>query len=106
MPKVIYIEHGGKQVVANVACGQTVMQGAIGNNVRGIDADCGGECSCATCHVLVAEGWIEVVGPAVDMEESMLEMNPEREANSRLSCQIVVKDALDGLVVHIPEFQM
>ena len=66
------------------------MRGAIDNGVPGIDADCGGECSCATCHVIVADEWMGAVGPPGEAEESMLDLNPEREANSRLSCQIEV----------------
>ena len=73
--------------------------------VPGIDADCGGECSCATCHVIVDQAWIGAVGGPSEQEESMLDLNPDREENSRLSCQIKVTEALDGLVVQIPEFQ-
>ena len=82
------------------------MNVAIDNLVPGIDADCGGECSCATCHVYVHPDWMAAVGQPGEREEEMLDLNPEREANSRLSCQIAVTDALDGLVVTVPEFQM
>ena len=82
------------------------MRGAVDNGIPGIDADCGGECSCATCHVIVTNDWMEVVGRPNETEESMLDLNPEREPNSRLSCQIGVSDALDGLIVNLPEFQM
>jgi len=81
------------------------MNAAIDNMVPGIDADCGGECSCATCHVIVDDNWIGVVGRPGEQEESMLDLNPDREENSRLSCQIPVTDELDGLVVRLPEFQ-
>ena len=81
------------------------MQAAIDNLVPGIDADCGGECSCATCHVMVNENWLEKVGPPGEMEESMLDLNPERQENSRLSCQVEVSEELDGLRVSMPEFQ-
>ena len=81
------------------------MQAAIDNLVPGIDADCGGECSCATCHVMVNENWLEKVGPPGEMEESMLDLNPERQENSRLSCQVEVSEELDGLRVTMPEFQ-
>ena len=106
MPTITYIEFDGTEHVIAGEEGSTVMRTAIDNNVPGIDADCGGECSCATCHVIVADDWIEVVGPPHDMEESMLDLNPEREANSRLSCQIDLTAAIDGLVVKLPEFQM
>ncbi len=106
MPTVTYIEFDGTSHVIEGAVGSTVMHTAIDNGVPGIDADCGGECSCATCHVIVADDWIDVVGRPNDMEESMLDLNPERESNSRLSCQIDIVDATDGLVVRLPEFQM
>ena len=82
------------------------MNAALDNLVPGIDADCGGECSCATCHVMVKEEWMATVGQPSETEESMLDLNPERQSNSRLSCQIPVRDELDGLVVRVPEFQM
>lgn len=106
MPNITYIEFDGTRHVVAGETGATVMSTAIDNGVPGIDADCGGECSCATCHVMVAEEWMAVVGQPDDMEESMLDLNPEREPNSRLSCQIEVTDAIDGLVVQLPEFQM
>ena len=106
MPTITYIEFDGTEHVIAAEQGSTVMQTAIDNGVPGIDADCGGECSCATCHVVVADEWIDVVGKPDEMEESMLDLNPERETNSRLSCQIDVADAIDGLVVRLPEFQM
>jgi len=83
----------------------SLMQAAIDNLVPGIDADCGGECSCATCHVMVNENWLKKVGPPGEMEESMLDLNPERQENSRLSCQVEVSEELDGLRVNMPEFQ-
>ncbi len=106
MPTITYIEFDGTRHVVAGEPGSTVMRAAIDNGVPGIDADCGGECSCATCHVIVADEWIDVVGKPHDMEESMLDLNPEREGNSRLSCQIDVTEAIDGLVVQLPEFQM
>ena len=81
------------------------MNTAIDNLVAGIDADCGGECSCATCHVLVTQEWLDKVGAASEQENLMLDLNPDREPNSRLSCQIEITDDLDGLVVNLPEFQ-
>lgn len=106
MPSITYVEFGGEKHVFEVANGTSVMRGAIDNGVPGIDADCGGECSCATCHVIITDQWKDLVGPPDENEEAMLDLNPEREANSRLSCQIEVTDALDGLVVNLPEFQM
>ena len=106
MAKIRFIEHNGKQHEVEASNGMSVMNAAIDNLVPGIDADCGGECSCATCHVIVDDKWMKVVGPPSDQEESMLDMNPERDKNSRLSCQIRVRDELDGLVVRLPQFQI
>ena len=106
MPKITFIEHNGTEHQVDADVGSSVMRAAIDNLVPGIDADCGGECSCATCHVSVDPAWMDKVGRPEDREESMLDLNPEREQNSRLSCQIPVTDALDGLKVTVPEFQM
>ena len=106
MPKITFIEHNGTEHQVDADVGSSVMRAAIDNLVPGIDADCGGECSCATCHVYVDSAWMDKVGRPEDREESMLDLNPEREQNSRLSCQIPVTDALDGLKVTVPEFQM
>lgn len=106
MPKLTYIEFDGTEHIVDAEPGISVMRGAIDNGVPGIDADCGGECSCATCHVIVNDNWMDAVGRPDETEEAMLDLNPEREPNSRLSCQIEVSDALDGLVVKLPEFQM
>ena len=105
MPKITYIEHDGREHVVEVKNGLSVMEGAIRNNVPGIDADCGGACACATCHVYVDEDWREKTGSASAMEESMLDFAEGVQPNSRLSCQIRVSDALDGLVVRLPENQ-
>jgi 2Fe-2S ferredoxin len=106
MAKITFITHDGTEHAVDADNGISVMNAAIDNLVPGIDADCGGECSCATCHVVVEEGWMDKVGQPGDREESMLDLNPEREATSRLSCQIPVTDELDGLRVNVPEFQM
>lgn len=106
MPKITFIEHNGTEHQVDAENGLSVMRAAIDNLVPGIDADCGGECSCATCHVYVDPGWMDKVGQPGDREESMLDLNPERESTSRLSCQIPVSEDLDGLVVRVPEFQM
>ena len=105
MPKITYIEFDGREHPVEVRSGLSVMEGAIKNNVPGIDADCGGACACATCHVYVDEAWREKTGTASAMEESMLDFAENVEPNSRLSCQIRVTDALDGLVVRMPESQ-
>lgn len=105
MAKITFIEHDGTQHDVDADAGISVMNAALDNLVPGIDADCGGECSCATCHVMVAEDWMAKVGQPGETEESMLDLNPERQSNSRLSCQIKVTDDLDGLVVQLPEFQ-
>lgn len=106
MPRIIFIEHDGTEHEIDAQSGLSLMNAAVDNLVPGIDADCGGECSCATCHVVVKDAWMAKVGQPNDREESMLDLNPEREANSRLSCQVAVTDELDGLTVDVPEFQM
>ena len=105
MTKITYIEFDGTEHTVDVRNGLTVMEGAIKNNVPGIDADCGGACACATCHVYVDEAWREKTGQASTMEESMLDFAQNVEPNSRLSCQIKVTDQLDGLIVRMPEEQ-
>jgi 2Fe-2S ferredoxin len=107
MPKITYIEHGGREHRVEVPLGRSVMRGAVDNNIPGIDADCGGECACATCHVYVGEAWIGAVGtpPSGSQEASMLSFAALARPNSRLSCQITVTEALDGLVVRLPEGQ-
>ena len=105
MAKITYVEHDGKEHVIEVKAGLSVMEGAVKNNIPGIDADCGGACACATCHVYVDEAWTEKTGKASAMEESMLDFAEGVEPNSRLSCQIKVSDALDGLRVTMPESQ-
>jgi 2Fe-2S ferredoxin len=101
-----FINHEGKQHVVELEDGKSLMQLAMDNGVQGIDADCGGECACGTCHVMVGKQWLSLVGSPNNEELQMLEMTPEKQANSRLSCQIKVTDAMDGMEVHVPEFQM
>ena len=105
MPKITYIEHSGAEHVIYVKNGLSVMEGAVKNNIPGIDADCGGACACATCHVYVDAAWTDKTGSKSAMEESMLDFAENVEPNSRLSCQIKVTDLLDGLVVRMPESQ-
>ena len=105
MAKITYIETNGKEHVIEVAEGMSVMEGAVKHGIPGIDADCGGACACATCHVYVDQAWVDKTGTASSMEESMLDFANDVEPTSRLSCQIKVTAALDGLVVHLPESQ-
>lgn len=105
MPKITYIEHSGKEHTVDVPEGQSVMEGAIKNAIPGIDADCGGACACATCHVYVDPAFFERTGTPSSMEQSMLDFANEVEDTSRLSCQIKVTAALDGLIVRMPKSQ-
>ena len=106
MPKITYIESNGKIHTIEVANGLSVMEGAVQNNIPGIDADCGGSMACATCHVYVKEEWFNKLPKKEDGEEDMLDMAFEPKKNSRLSCQLMVSDQLDGLVVNLPEKQV
>jgi 2Fe-2S ferredoxin len=106
MAKVTYIEFNGTKRTVDVASGVSIMQGAINNNVRGIIAECGGGCSCATCHVYVDEAWMEKVSQKSEGEGDMLEAVVDLKPNSRLSCQIEMNDALDGLIIHMPAKQV
>ncbi len=105
MPKITYIDHQGTEREIEVKSGLSVMEGAVKHNVPGIDADCGGACACATCHVYVDPAWLDKVGTPSAMEESMLDFAEGVTENSRLSCQIKVTEALDGLRVTTPETQ-
>ena len=105
MAKITFIEHSGEEHTIDAETGLSVMEAAVKNTVPGIDADCGGACACATCHVIVDPAWIEKVGKPEAMEESMLDFASETTETSRLSCQIQVSDELDGLVVRLPENQ-
>ena len=106
MAKITYIEHSGQKHEIDVANGLTVMEGAVQNDIPGIDADCGGSMSCATCHVYVKEDWFPKLPNKETGEDDMLDQAYEPKANSRLSCQIIVSDELNGLVVHLPEKQL
>jgi 2Fe-2S ferredoxin len=105
MARITYLTFDGREHEVEVANGHTVKDGAIDNMIPGIDAECGGACACATCHVYVDPSWAAVVGPAGAMEADMLEYLDTRADGSRLSCQIVVTDALSGLIVHMPSRQ-
>ena len=106
MAKITYIEYDGKPHTIEVANGLSVMEGAVQNNIPGIDADCGGSMACATCHVYVKEEWFNKLPKKEDGEEDMLDMAFEPKKNSRLSCQLMISDQLDGLVVNLPEKQV
>ena len=105
MTKITYIEHNGTNHTIDVQNGLTVMEGAIQNNIPGIDADCGGSMACATWHVYVKEDWFDKINKKNEGEDDMLDQAFEPKKNSRLSCQIIVSDDLDGLVVDMPEKQ-
>src|SRR5256885_9442273 len=105
MAKITYIDSTGPVRTIDAEVGSTVMETAIKNDVPGIEAECGGACACATCHVYVDEDWRAVTGDPSPMEEDMLDFGFDVKPNSRLSCQIKVSDALDGLVGRIPERQ-
>ena len=106
MPKITYIEYGGREHQVEVPSGLSVMRGAVDNNIPGIDADCGGECACATCHVYVREDYLPKL-PEMELgEDAMLDGTASpRRPNSRLSCQLVTTPQMDGLVVDMPETQ-
>ena len=106
MAKIKYIEHNGKEHIVEVQNGLTVMEGAVQNDIPGIDADCGGSMSCATCHVYVKEDWYEKLPKKEMGEDDMLDQAYEPKSSSRLSCQIMVSDDLDGLSVYMPEKQV
>ena len=105
MPKITFIEFDGTAHEVDVPAGGSVMEAAVSNNVPGIDADCGGACSCATCMVYVPEEWLGRLPAKDSTEQSMLEFCPHVQANSRLSCQIQVSDALGGLRLKVPQSQ-
>ncbi len=106
MAVVTFISHDGEKYEAPLEEGLSLMRVATNNAVPGIDGDCGGEAACGTCHVIVDPQWSDRVGLSGAVEEEMLAMNPERQPTSRLSCQMQVSEAWDGLIVHLPEFQL
>ena len=105
MPKITYVTHNKQKHTIEVQNGLTVMEGAVQNDIPGIDADCGGGMACATCHVYVHDDWFDKITPKEDGEEDMLDMAFEPKKNSRLSCQIIISEELDGLTVNIPSKQ-
>ncbi len=105
MAKITYIEHSGKSHTVEVANGLTVMEGAVQNNIPGIDADCGGSMACATCHVYVKDDWFNKINEKSEGEDDMIDQAYEPKKISRLSCQITISEELDGLEVNLPEKQ-
>lgn len=101
MPKVTYIDVDGTRYDCDVASGLSVMEGAVNYGVPGILAICGGSCACSTCHAYIDDDWIARVGPPNDIEDATLDLANERRPNSRLTCQVQLTDAMDGLVVHV-----
>ena len=105
MPKITYIEHDGTVHTVEAELGSTVMETALKNDVSSIVAECGGGCTCATCHIYIDDAWTEIVGPPSADEETELDAAFDVRPNSRLSCQIKVTDELDGLIVRTPSYQ-
>lgn len=105
MPTIIYIDHTDARYEIDVPLGKTIMEGAVENGVPGVDADCGGSCSCATCHVYIEPGYEHLLPPKTDLEEEMLDLAAHVRENSRLSCRLMVADHMAGLVVRTPESQ-
>ena len=106
MTKITYKDRQGNSKTIDVENGLSVMEGAIQNDIPGIDADCGGSMACATCHVYVEEKWFDKLPKAEDAEVDMIDMAHEPKKNSRLSCQLIVTDELEGLIVTTPEKQL
>ena len=105
MAKITFITHENQTYIVDIQNGLTVMEGAVQNDIPGIDADCGGGMACATCHVYINDDWFDKIPAKEDGEEDMLDMAFEPKKNSRLSCQITITDELDGLIVNIPSKQ-
>lgn len=105
MALIKFITHDGSEIEANASAGDSLMVAAVDNGVEGIIAECGGACSCATCHCYIDEAWVDKIPAAEAIEKEMIECALEAKENSRLSCQITITEELDGLVVHIPETQ-
>ena len=106
MPRITFNAYDGVIYEVDAPLGQSMLQAALSEHVPGIDADCGGRCSCATCHIIVNDEWFPAVGPASEQEASMLRLTPEGGPHSRLACQIRLDERLDGVIVRVPEFQM
>ena len=106
MGNITFVEHDGQQHHVVIEEGKSLMQVAMDNGVPGVDADCGGECACGTCHVIIESNWMEKTGIVTEDEQQMLDMTPEQSDTSRLACQIETTEGMDGMIVRLPEFQM
>lgn len=106
MGKITFVDHNDTQHVVEFEAGTSLMRIAVDNMIPGIDADCGGECACGTCHLIVADAWFARTGTIQPAEEQLLSMTPERAKTSRLGCQVKTTEEMDGMVVRLPEFQM
>lgn len=105
MPQIVYIDHSGQRYDVEVPTGKTVMEGAVENGIPGVDGDCGGQCSCATCHVYIEPQFEHLLPEKTRVEEEMLELAVEVKENSRLGCRLAIDERLEGMVVHTPESQ-
>lgn len=105
MPKIVFIQPDGRSQTVDAPVGQNLMEAATANLVRGVVGDCGGACSCATCHLYIDAAWIDKLPPSDDIEQAMLEGAIDPGPNSRLGCQVIVKDELDGLIARVPAAQ-
>jgi len=105
MPKITFVDYQGEARSVEASTGDSVMEAATSNDIPGIDADCGGACACATCHVYVDQNWLAVTGSPGDLEAEMLEVAEDVKDNSRLACQMNITEEMDGLVVTTPESQ-
>lgn len=106
MGKITFVEHDGTEHLADLEAGKSLMQIALANGIPSIDADCGGECACGTCHVILDNQWAKTLGSATANELQMLDLNPEETSTSRLACQVQVSGDMDGMRVQLPEYQM
>lgn len=106
MGNITFIEHDGTEHNVELEEGKSLMQVAMDNAIPGVDADCGGECACGTCHVILEDKMMAAAGSVSDEEQQMLDMTPEQASTSRLSCQVTTTADMDGMVVRLPEFQM
>lgn len=106
MAFITFIEHNGTEHKVEVEEGQSLMEAAHMSDVPGIDADCGGCCGCGTCHIIVDPAWAAKTGGMAEDEKLMLDMTPEKTSTSRLSCQVIANEDMDGMIVRLPEFQM
>lgn len=106
MGTITFIEHNQQKHDVTIDEGKTLMEHALDESIPGIDADCGGECACGTCHVIIDEQWADKLETVDHQELQLLEMTPDKQPSSRLSCQVKVSESHDGMTIHLPEFQM